>query len=254
MDSGLAIAIETLDHSGIWTMTGIGRNYPIRLREQLRDDRPVVLHGVGEPDLLSMECVGIVGDADLSEDAIHATTQLAEWAAQSARAVVSAVGGGVGRHAMNAAFEANGPVLGVPEIPLQQVISHPRIRKGVTGGRICLLTPDAPSTPLAADQVDAGRLIYGMSECTIVMGCADGRGTTWAGALDAIKHSYGRVVSWVGAGSSPGNRALADAVAEQLADAANLPDLLTGRATTTPTTDAPDGTSDQLSLDFGFPS
>lgn len=252
--TGLAIAIETLDHSGIWTMTGFGRNYPTMLREQLRDDRPVVLHGVGEPELLSMECVGIVGDAELSTDAMRATKQLAEWAAGSARAVVSAVGDGVGRHAMNAAFEADGPVVGVPEMPLQQVISRPRIRRGVTSGRICLLTSDAPSTPLAAGQGGTGRLIYGMSECTIVMACGDGRGTTWAGALDAIEHSYGRVVSWVGAGSRPGNRALADAGAEELADVPHLPDLVSGRWATSPTTAVPDGPSDQLSLDFGFPS
>ncbi|BBX18689.1 DNA-processing protein DprA [Mycolicibacterium duvalii] len=249
--TGLAIAIETLDHSGIWTMTGLGQNYPKRLRQQLRDDRPVVLHGVGETGILSMECIGIVGDSHLTTDAVRVTQLLAESLAKSARAVVSRVDDGVGRQAMNAAFEADGSVIGVPEVPLQQVISRPRIRKGVIGGRICLVTSDAPSTPVTPSQPGVDRLVYGISDCTIVMACARERGPTWDGALDAIERGYGRIVSWVGAGSGPSNRALVDAGAEQLADVAQLSDLVSGRSSTSPAAAVPKAPGDQLWLDFG---
>jgi predicted Rossmann fold nucleotide-binding protein DprA/Smf involved in DNA uptake len=106
--AGLAIALERLDHSGIWTITGVGQRYPERLRSRLRDAAPVVLHGVGDTSLLETDGVGIVGSRDISSEGTRVAREIAQIAVRSGLPVVSGAARGVDQVAMNGAFEAGG--------------------------------------------------------------------------------------------------------------------------------------------------
>ena len=81
--AGLAIALEKLDHSGIWTITGVGQRYPERLRTRLRDSAPVVLHGVGDTSLLDADGVGVVGSRDISAEGSQVAREIAKSAVKS---------------------------------------------------------------------------------------------------------------------------------------------------------------------------
>ena len=76
--AGLAIALEKLDHSGIWTITGVGQRYPKRLHARLRDAAPVVLHGVGDASLLDTDGVGVVGSRDITAEASRVAREIAQ--------------------------------------------------------------------------------------------------------------------------------------------------------------------------------
>jgi len=93
--AGLAIALERLDHSGIWTITGVGQRYPERLRSRLRDAAPVVLHGVGDTSLLETDGVGIVGSRDISSEGTRVAREIAQIAVRSGLPVVSGAARGV---------------------------------------------------------------------------------------------------------------------------------------------------------------
>ena len=78
--AGVALAIEKLDHSGIWTVTGVCQRYPERLRARLRDGAPVVLHGVGDTSLLDTDGVGVVGSRETSREGCRVTREIAQIA------------------------------------------------------------------------------------------------------------------------------------------------------------------------------
>ncbi len=224
--AGLAIALEKLDHSGIWTITGTGERYPQRLRAQLGDSAPVVLHGVGDTSLLDTDGVGVVGSRDISAEGSQIAREIAEGAVKSGLPVISGAARGVDGDAMNAAFEVGGQVVGVLADALERSVTRRGTRRGVADGRICLVTPFTPSAPFSVgNAMGRNKIIYGLSRCTIVVASDHETGGTWAGAIEALKNGYGRVVSWIGPGSGAGNSALVRRGAAELPDVNRLEEL-----------------------------
>jgi predicted Rossmann fold nucleotide-binding protein DprA/Smf involved in DNA uptake len=93
------------------------------------------------------------------------------------------------------------------------------------------------------------KIIYGLARCTVVVASDEETGGTWAGAIEALKNGYGRVASWVGAGSGPGNKALVEQGALELADISQSAAVVDLSAPPAPTNDRPLG--DQLTFGFG---
>ena len=222
----LAIALEKLDHSGIWTITAVGQGYPERLRARLGDSAPVVLHGVGDISLLDTDGVGVVGSRDTSTEGLQVARVIAESAVTFGLPVVSGAARGVDSEAMNAAFDAGGQVIGVPADSLDRVVARRSIRRGVAKGRICLITPYTPAASFSAgNAMGRNKIIYGLSRCTVVVTSDLKNGGTWAGATEALKNGYG-VASWTGAGSGAGNSALVQLGAREMNDLTRLGELL----------------------------
>lgn len=225
--AGLAIALEKLDHSGIWTITGVGERYPERLRTRLRDSAPVVLHGVGDASILDTDGVGVVGSRDISADGSQVAREIAKSAVTSGLPIISGASRGVDGEAMNAAIEAGGRVVGVLADALEPTVNRRSIRRGVAGGQICLVTSYTPSAPFTVgNAMGRNKTVYGLSRCTVVVASDHETGGTWAGATEALKNGYGRVVSWIGPGSGPGNSVLVQRGATELSDVNRLGELL----------------------------
>jgi predicted Rossmann fold nucleotide-binding protein DprA/Smf involved in DNA uptake len=66
------------------------------------------------------------------------------------------------------------------------------------------------------------RLVYALSEVTVVVATDLESGGTWAGATEALKKKNGDVAVWVGEGSGPGNDALASLGARPILGLENL--------------------------------
>jgi predicted Rossmann fold nucleotide-binding protein DprA/Smf involved in DNA uptake len=215
--SALAFAIENLDHSGIWTITGLGRSYPERLRARLGYAAPVVLYGVGNIALLDTDGVGVVGSRNVSEEGSQVSCAIAEIAARSELTVVSGAARGVDSDAMNRALEVGGQVVGVLADSIERVITRPSTRRGDANDQICLVTPFTPAAPFSVgNAMGRNKLIYGLSRCTVVVASDHETGGTWAGAVEALKNSYGRVASWVGSGRAAGPAMMPSSSREQL--------------------------------------
>ena len=247
--TALAFALEDLDHSGIWTITSVGGQYPKRLRDRLGDAAPVVLHGVGNSALLDEDGVGVVGSRNVSEEGSQVACAVAEIAAKSGLSVVSGAARGVDSDAMNHALEVGGQVVGVLADSLERVISRPGIRRAVMKNQICLITPYGPAAPFSVgNAMGRNKIIYGLARCTVVVASDHEAGGTWAGAVEALKNSYGRVASWTGPGGGVGNSALVEQGAVELRDAVSLSDLLREPAVPAAAKDEP--SENQLTLGF----
>jgi predicted Rossmann fold nucleotide-binding protein DprA/Smf involved in DNA uptake len=247
--TGLAIALEKLDHSGIWTITGVGQRYPKRLRSRLGDVAPVALHGVGDASLLDADGVGVVGSRNVETEGSRAAGEIARKAVESGLPVVSGAARGVDSDAMNAAFEVGGRVIGVLADSLDRAVTRRGTRRGVANGQICLVTQFSPTSPFSVGSaMSRNKVIYALSRCTVVVASDYGAGGTWAGASEALKHHYGRVASWVGPGSGPGNSELVRSGAYELSDLDRLGELL-NESVERPTAEA-GPLDDQLTLGF----
>lgn len=245
--AGLAIALEKLDHSGIWTITGVGKQYPERLRMRLRDAAPAVLHGVGDKALLGADGLGVVGSRAASADASQAARDIAEWAAKSGLSLVSGAARGIDSDAMNTAFELGGNVVGIPADSLKRTVSRRAIRQGVAKGQICLATPYLPGASFSVgNAMGRNKLIYGLTLCTVVVTSDRESGGTWAGATEALKNGFGRVTTWTGPGSGGGNQPLVERGAVAFDDVSQMDVLLHEPVVTA----AEESREDQLTLGF----
>jgi predicted Rossmann fold nucleotide-binding protein DprA/Smf involved in DNA uptake len=241
--TAVALAIERLEHAGVWTLTPEDEPYPRRLVERLGDSAPPVLHGVGQRATLAAAAVGIVGSRDVSPEGADVARRAARTAVDAGLAVVSGAARGVDQLSMAAALSARGVVLGILADALAKVVRQPEVRAAVHDGSVTLATPYSPEAGFSpANAMGRNKLIYALARKTLVV-CADkGRGGTWAGATEALKGKYGHVVVWRGAGQGVGNAALHALGAEPVESLDSLVELpLPGAARTT---------SDQLTMNI----
>jgi predicted Rossmann fold nucleotide-binding protein DprA/Smf involved in DNA uptake len=245
--TALAFAIEQLDHLGTWTVTAAGDAYPQRLAQRLRDAAPAVLHGVGDRALLNAEGIGIVGSRDVDDDAGDVTSAVAEAVVRHGATLISGAARGIDQIAMNTAFGIGGSVVGVVADSLERAIAKPSTRQAVTRGRVCLVTPYAPTAGLTtAAAMGRNKIVYALSQTVVVVRSNAESGGTWSGASEALRHGYSDVVSWVGKGSADGNQRLVDLGARPIAslDEVDIALAKPGEAA------QPAQGADQLSLPF----
>lgn len=217
--TALAFELERLEQAGIHTISAFDDDYPSRWRERLGVATPALLHLVGPAALLARPGLAIVGSRDVGEAPAEAAKQAARAAVEAGRAVISGGARGSDRLAMSAALDAGGSVVGVLADALTRNANDPEVRRAIADERLCLVTPYAPTAPFSAGNAMArNKLVYSLAETTLVVACEEGKGGTWAGAIEALERGYGRVVVWTGDGAPQGNSVLADKGALPIVD------------------------------------
>jgi predicted Rossmann fold nucleotide-binding protein DprA/Smf involved in DNA uptake len=229
ISDGAAATIEAdeLNHKGVWITTLVDENYPASLVDRLGPKAPPVLFGVGNQNLLQTPGVGIVGSREIAEAGAEVARELARATVSLERPVVSGGARGVDQLAMNAAFTEGGQVIGVLADSLLSRIRKPEILEALDEGKTCLLTQQAPSsgfTPAAA--MSRNKLIYALSDVTVVVASDVETGGTWAGATEALRAGNGTVAVWRGEGEGPGNPILEGKGAVPIKGVDDLPGLL----------------------------
>jgi predicted Rossmann fold nucleotide-binding protein DprA/Smf involved in DNA uptake len=125
--------------------------------------------------------------------------------------VVSGGAKGVDRLAMQAALDAGGHAVGVLADSLTRTVRDAEIRRMIGDGRLCLCTPYKPTAGFSVpNAMGRNKLIYALSEATLVVAADLDKGGTWAGATEALKSSSAPVLVWTGQGAGPGNARLVE--------------------------------------------
>jgi len=208
LETAAAATIEAsdLDQYGISVITIVDDAYPAVLQKRLGALAPPVLFVVGNRDLLTGNGIGIVGSRNVTPEGKESAEELARTAVEIGRSVVSGAARGVDTFAMNAAFFAHGTVVGVVADSLKARIRKPEILQAIDDDSICLVSQQHPSagfTPASA--MARNKLVYALSETTVVVSTDVETGGTWAGATEALKKGYCEVAVWMGDGAGPGN-------------------------------------------------
>lgn len=221
------VAAGELGRKGIWALTIVDDGYPPALTP-LDAQRPPVLFGAGDRDLLARGGVAVVGSRRVAEPGARFAEAVAARAVELGRPVVSGAAQGVDGLAMNAAFRSEGAVVGVLADSLEARIRNPDVLSALDRGDVCLVTQQAPAAGFSVGAAMArNKLIYALAEITVVAAADLGTGGTWAGAVEAMHHGYGTVAVWRGEGEAAGNAGLQREGATPISSPDEMESLLT---------------------------
>ncbi len=211
LDGGDALEAERirLHLSQIRILSSFDDDYPARLLGRLGAGAPPVLHTAGDPALLRVDGIGIVGSRNVGLQAREVAEEVARAAVEADIPVISGVAKGIDQTAMSAGLNAGGRVIGLPADALERLLKDPSVHENLQEGHLCLATPYAPSAGFSVGAaMGRNKLIYGLSQVTLVVTSDDGTGGTWSGAVEALTRGFSPVAVWMGAGSGPGNENL----------------------------------------------
>ena len=224
LDASRALSFETerLEESGVRLLTPMDESFPHRLREKLGEQCPVSLLVAGPVEWLSEANVGIVGSRGVSEATSDAAGEIARSAVRGGFGVVSGLAKGIDQIAMHAAIEVGGRVCGAPTEGIRAVSRRPDVRAAVHEEALVLISPFGPDAPFSVGgAMGRNKLVYALSDLTVVVTSDEGSGGTWAGATEALEKGYGRVTVWEGPDVGPGNAALIKKGAGSVCDLAD---------------------------------
>ena len=225
--ASVLVAADELANRGIWLRTIASDQYSSLLRERLGSQAPPVIFGVGNAALLDSAGVGIVGSREVGIDGARVAEQIAKEAVRLGFHVVSGAARGVDQVAMNAGYRAAGSVVGVLADSLQERIRTTDVITALDVGTTCMVSQQHPAAGFSAGAAMArNKLIYALSQVTVVVASDLEAGGTWGGATEALRNRYGRVAVWRGPGEGAGNVRLENLGAKALRKAADLESVL----------------------------
>lgn len=213
--TAMAFELERLDGSGIRVLTPFDEEYPQTWLKRLSKKAPPVLYAAGALELLKQPGVGVVGSRDVSPEGQEIAQEAAERITSLGMTLVSGGARGVDQLSMNAAFQAGGCVVGILADSLIRKIRKPDVRQAIYEGQTVMCTPYNPDAPFSVGTaMGRNKLIYALSELTLVVACEPEKGGTWSGATEALKKNFGRVAVWQGPGEGTGNAELLELTQE----------------------------------------
>lgn len=240
----LSQALDRWATRGIWVVSRADAAYPRRLLASLGTAAPPVLYGAGDPSLLEMRALGVVGSRKAPDVALEAAAAAGMTAARAGSLLVSGNAPGIDRTAMMAAADAGGVVVAVLADGLEKQVLIPENREALHDGRLVVVSPYDPGVGRSIGLLmGRNKVIYGLSDAVLVADTKHREGGTWAGASEHLKRGHrGTVHVRVDDPASAGQQALLNlgAVAwPRDLDEDRLRVLLEGREDHSPTASTP---------------
>ncbi len=182
-----ANALDRWRERGIWVIGHGDAPYPREIAARLGRAAPLTLYGCGDPALLRIAGLAVVGSRNATSEALEFARSVAESAASAGLPVVSGGAPGIDAAAMRAALRAGGSVVGVLAQKLDRAAVAGENREHIADGRLLLLSPYDPASGFNVGNAMArNKLIYAVARAGLVASTDHGRGGTWAGAVEQL--------------------------------------------------------------------
>lgn len=183
----LSQVIERWQARAIWVVSRADAEYPHRLKARLREDAPAVIYGCGDMSLLESGGLAVVGSRHVDEPLIDYTMAVGRLAARAGRTLVSGGAKGIDQAAMRGALEAGGKVTGILADSLEKTILNREHRNLLLDGQLVLISPYDPSAGFnVGNAMQRNKLIYALSDVSLVVNTDLNKGGTWAGAIEQL--------------------------------------------------------------------
>ena len=206
--TALSLSLEKWRRSGLWVLSRSDPSYPSRLKKKLGQSAPPLLYGAGDPGLLDVGGVAIIGSRDATESGLEFTRDLARACVRDGMGVISGGAKGVDAAAMQGGGEAGGLVVGVLSSDLLRASVNRQNRQGLQSGHLVLVSPFNPESGFNAGNAMArNRYIYALADFAVVVDSAEGEGGTWSGAIEDLRRGWTPLYVR-DPGEGAGNRAL----------------------------------------------
>ncbi|MGI4815256.1 MAG: DNA-processing protein DprA, partial [Janthinobacterium lividum] len=183
----LSQAVERWQSRALWVLSRADAQYPQRLKARLKSNAPPILYGCGPLELLERGGFAVVGSRHVDDGLIESTMAVGDLAARAHKVVVSGGAKGIDQAAMTGALEAGGQVVGVLADSLEKAALKREHRNYIRDGKLVLVSPYDPSAGFnVGHAMQRNKLIYGLSDASLVMSSDLERGGTWAGAIEQL--------------------------------------------------------------------
>lgn len=196
-----------------YPLSRVSAGYPERLCRSLGSESPGCLWYQGDPALLMLPAVSLVGSRDLSPENRAFAREIGRQAALQGYVLVSGNARGADQTAQNACLEAGGKVISVVADALAE---HSPIEN------VLYLSENDFDAPFSAQRaLSRNRIIHSLGQMTFVAQCGYQQGGTWDGTVKNLRFGWSPVYCF--ADGSPAQRLLVEMGADsvtgtQLAD------------------------------------
>lgn len=185
---------------GIVPVTRVSASYPSRFIKQFGASRPPLLFAMGDLSLLEQPCIAVVGSRELRPDNEAFARQIGRCIAQEGYVLVSGGAKGADSAAQQACLEAGGRCV----IFLPDRLDVRREEKNVL-----YMSADGYDLPFSSYRaLHRNTLIHSLAIKAFACQTSFGRGGTWQGCTENLKHSWSDL--FVYKDGSEGMMALAD--------------------------------------------
>lgn len=168
-----------------YPISRISRNYPGILRNRLGVDCPGVLWAKGDCSFLEKPAIALVGSRDLREENLHFAREVGRQAAKQGYVLVSGNARGADRAAQDSCLKNGGQVISIVADSLAKCMD-------VSG--VLYLSEDGFDHSFSTIRaLSRNRLIHSMGSLTFVAQCSSGRGGTWTGSVQNLRHNWSPV-------------------------------------------------------------
>ena len=202
--AALGLSLERWERAGLWVLTRSDADYPERLKRRLGRAAPAVFFGCGNRSLLDRGGIAVVGSRNAGEDGLEFASNLGSEAAAQGYSLVSGGARGIDRYAMQGALERDGTALGVLSDSLLRSAMAADYRQYILSGDLALISPFNPEARFHVGNAMArNAYIYCLADAAVVVSSEAGKGGTWSGAEENLKHGW--VPLWARPDDAPGS-------------------------------------------------
>ena len=167
------------------SLTRASENYPGNLRIRLGTDCPGCLWLKGDMELLKKPAVSLVGSRDLNPDNKAFAEEVGRQAAKQDYVLISGNARGADRTAQDSCLKHGGQVISIVADSLTEVMPQPNILYISEDGFDCSFS--------SYRALSRNRLIHAMGKITLVAQCSLGKGGTWDGCKQNLRHRWSPV-------------------------------------------------------------
>ena len=192
-----AFALDELEQKGIDIVTQFDSDYPILIKRKLKRKAPPVLFYAGDISLAKKIGIGIVGSRNIDDDGVQFTQKLVEKAAAEHLVIYSGGAKGIDMVSERAAVEFGSAAVSFVADSLLSKIRKKDIFDSIILKKRLLLSDVRPDVGFsAARAMNRNKYIYASSYGTFVVASDYNTGGTWAGAVEALKNQWTKVLVW----------------------------------------------------------
>ena len=177
--------LEQAKKEGVAAVSRAGEDYPQALRRRLGLNTPGCLWMKGDPALLDMPAVSLVGSRELRPENRDFAQRVGQEAARQGYVLVSGNAKGADRTAQEACLAAGGKVI---------CVVADELTTKTAGGNILYLSEDSFDLPFSAQRaLSRNRVIHALGQRVFVAQCTLEKGGTWDGTKNNLKYGWSPV-------------------------------------------------------------
>lgn len=187
----MSFALEKWTKQGIWVISRVSEFYPKAIKKHLGEQRPPILFGLGNQQLLNQISLGFVGSRSITENDEIFASEKAKQAVEEGYTIISGGAKGVDQAAMQAALEYGGQSIGILADGIYTNETRRIFLNYLRQGNLVLISPFFPEAKFSVGSAMArNKFIYTMSEAVIVVKSDKDKGGTWTGAKENLNKKW----------------------------------------------------------------